>query len=165
MARLSQAWENLQFHDILTAHFLDENQAWRKITYKGFSYFVSDHGNVYSMVKSKYLISNVRKVHTQYYGQYSFAGQWFSAHRLVLLAFGPEYPGKDFEVNHKDGNGRNNHISNLEWVTHRQNIQHSFRPEGRKRISGAEHWNYGKQMSEESRRKMSEKKKAYWKNR
>jgi hypothetical protein len=45
-------------------------------------------------------------------------------HRLVATAFVP-YPGEGNEVNHKDGNRRNNHADNLEWVTHQENIQHA----------------------------------------
>lgn len=46
-------------------------------------------------------------------------------HRLVALAWVPGYaPG--FQVNHKDGDKKNNHHENLEWVTVRDNIVHSF---------------------------------------
>lgn len=48
-------------------------------------------------------------------------------HRLVAEAF---LEGEG-EVNHKDGNRANNSIENLEWVTHRENIQHSFSTLGR----------------------------------
>lgn len=35
------------------------------------------------------------------------------------------------EVNHKDGDKENCHFGNLEWVTHQQNIAHSFNVLGR----------------------------------
>ena len=47
-------------------------------------------------------------------------------HRLVALAFfGPRLPG--YEVNHKDGNKRNNSVDNLEYVTRSENHLHAYR--------------------------------------
>ena len=45
-------------------------------------------------------------------------------HRLVAETFMPSHPGKT-EVNHIDGNKANNCLSNLEWVTHRENQLHA----------------------------------------
>lgn len=45
-------------------------------------------------------------------------------HRIVCSAFLGNIVG--LEVNHKDGNKSNNDISNLELVTHSENIKHSF---------------------------------------
>lgn len=52
--------------------------------------------------------------------------QTFAIHRLVALAF-CNNPHNHAEVNHKDGNKLNNNASNLEWVSHSENIQHSIR--------------------------------------
>lgn len=50
----------------------------------------------------------------------------FMIHRLVAQAFIPNPKGKP-EVNHKDGDRNNNHISNLEWCTSSENSYHAYR--------------------------------------
>lgn len=44
-------------------------------------------------------------------------------HRIVAFTF-LECPGEDYEVHHKDNNRQNNVASNLEWVTHAENMAH-----------------------------------------
>ena len=51
----------------------------------------------------------------------------YYVHRLVAETFHPPPPTpKHKYVNHKDGNPSNNHVSNLEWCTHPENMQHSY---------------------------------------
>ncbi len=51
-----------------------------------------------------------------------------SIHRLVAKAFVPAPEGVEFsdlQVNHIDGDKKNNKASNLEWVTQQDNIKHA----------------------------------------
>jgi hypothetical protein len=110
-------------------------EEWKNI--KGHSYYmVSNLGNVKSLARtivrsdghqrnykekllntkriSKYPIVALRKNGKSY---------WYHVHVLVGRAFVANYR-IDLEINHKDGNKANSIASNLEWVTHRQNMIH-----------------------------------------
>lgn len=45
-------------------------------------------------------------------------------HRLVALAFLGD-PCAPLEVNHIDGDKQNNNAKNLEWVSHKENVEHA----------------------------------------
>ena len=88
---------------------------------------VTEEGNVYSIKSGKYLNQTLNhkgypRVALFYNGNRKTA----SVHRLVLTTFSPVIGMEDLEVNHKDGNKLNNHVSNLEWMTSLENTQHAI---------------------------------------
>lgn len=93
-------------------------------------YYISQDGSVYSKHKRKELHKMILKEDKDGYyevGLYRNNKRCFRrVHRLVLEAWSSN-PNKLSQVNHKDGNVKNNNINNLEWCTLEYNIQHSFR--------------------------------------
>ena len=49
----------------------------------------------------------------------------YSVHRIIATAHIPN-PNNFPVVNHKDGNRKNNHVSNLEWCTQQRNVEHGI---------------------------------------
>lgn len=101
-----------------------EGEAWKPLNpdlvrgQKG--YFISSEGRVEnrkgSIVKP-FMGSNG-------YPQHSIHPHVFAAHRLVAFSFLEDVPRGNF-VNHKDGDKTNCRVSNLEFVTQKENMQHA----------------------------------------
>lgn len=111
-------------------------EKWKKIDgYK--YYFVSNLGRVKSINdkgnwgdkrtlkiivrKSGYCVVNLNS--------YSDGGKkmkQYRVHQLVARAFIPN-PEKKPTINHLDGNKENNHVDNLEWCTHSENMLHAYK--------------------------------------
>jgi hypothetical protein len=62
--------------------------------------------------------------------------KFVNIHRLLAQTF-INNPHNKEQVNHIDGNKMNNELCNLEWVTCKENIIHSFKVLGRKSSGGA----------------------------
>ena len=88
-------------------------------------YFVSNYGRVYSDYKKCILTPYMDK--DGYYRVF-LDGINCGLHRIVAFTFyDPSTPNYGDQVNHKDGNKRNNHINNLEWCTCKENIHHAIK--------------------------------------
>lgn len=117
-----------------------DSEEWRQVAVAGFEcdYQVSNLGSIKSMprytrgaksylLKTRILTGKIDRDGYRTVKLFSDNGmRIFFLHRLVALSF-IDNPRSLPQVNHKDGNKLNNCASNLEWVTHQQNIQHAVR--------------------------------------
>lgn len=96
---------------------------------KGFetTYAVCDDGSVYNMRTGRRLKPQNNGMGYQKVALYQ-KGQahWFYVHQLVATAFVDGWL-EGMEVNHKDEDKANNRKDNLEWLTHRQNVNYGTR--------------------------------------
>ena len=93
-------------------------------------YFVSKDGRIYSELNNRIMKPSItRKGYEKisiFYGGKGKAKP-VTVHKMVALTYHRDQYHPGYDVNHKDGNKRNNHADNLEWVTRQENILHAFR--------------------------------------
>ena len=91
-------------------------------------YFATEEGQIWSEKTQRYLKSRLNRCGYPYVvlsgGQRS-KRKTATVHRLIAKTFLDPQDGE--VVNHKDCNKRNNHLSNLELVTPKENIRHAWR--------------------------------------
>lgn len=91
----------------------------------GDNYEISDKGRIKN-IRGKILKPFVKKNgYIQITLNLKGAEKKYYIHRLVALAFITN-PDKLPEVNHCNGDKNNNSIGNLEWVTRKENVSHSY---------------------------------------
>ena len=111
---------------------LNNMENWKEIPTFENEYMVSDLGNVKSIRFNKEKILK-QGIQTQGYCIVDLKGKTYRVHSLVIWAFkGIEPTGKvsDFVIDHIDNNKSNNVLSNLNVISHRDNITKGTNPSG-----------------------------------
>ena len=102
-------------------------EQWKTIN--GFEdYCISSYGRVWSNKTRKILTPVIRSKTCPYYSVCLLNKErqvTYPIHRLVAEYFLGSEPKA--EVNHIDGDKKNNNVSNLEWVTKSENANHAFK--------------------------------------
>lgn len=95
-------------------------------------YLINKSGDVFDLVYGKFILKQFVGG-SRNTGKYLGLNIWQNngirtilyVHRLVAFTF-LNYDRERQEVNHKDGDKTNNHVSNLEWCTRSENLKHYF---------------------------------------
>ena len=102
---------------------------WKKVVYDGYTYFdyeCNEEGRVRSL---NYKRTKTARVLSNNYDGSGYAVVWLFANgkkkrvkvsRIIAETFIPNMENKPF-VDHIDTNKKNNSVSNLRWVTHKEN--------------------------------------------
>lgn len=111
---------------------VNEKEIWKRLIYQGKEYDaleVSTHGRLRNVItetiykfhttKNGYLIASITFGSRQ-------SKKTFRAHKCVAETFIPN-PDNKPSINHIDGNKTNNNVSNLEWVTNKENSAHAWK--------------------------------------
>jgi len=109
------------------------DEIWTEIKHENikYSYYVSTHGRVKRVDSSNEkllkgdITGNYIRVSLTYTINNSSVVKKHFIHRLVASTFLENHDLTKNQVNHKDGNGKNNHVNNLEWMTCQENNQHA----------------------------------------
>ena len=86
------------------------------------NYEISNFGRVRNRRTGRVLVPVLNRKGGYY--RVKLDGVRYYVHRLVLLSFF-NMDGEGLDVNHIDGDKLNNHLTNLEWVTRKENIRHA----------------------------------------
>jgi len=116
--------------EIITNNEL-ENEEWKEINLENIfeekintdkKYFVSNLGR---FKNSCGIIMDNYKTNENGYIRVYILNKTFALHRIIALTFIQNNENKE-QVNHKDGNKKNNNVNNLEWVTNKENQMHKY---------------------------------------
>jgi hypothetical protein len=95
----------------------------KTIIYPGYDlsqYSITEDGRVWSNISNRFLKGLIKP---DGYHMVFLNKKWFYIHRLIAFTYLiiPDN-WEELEVNHHDMNKSNNHYSNIEWMTHKENL-------------------------------------------
>lgn len=107
-------------------------EIWARLIYQnndyGDYYEISNYGEIRNSKTKRVRKKNISKS-GYYFVSVSLGSRsnkaTFKNHKAVAETFIPN-PNNLPVPNHKDGNKLNNHVDNLEWCTHEENMQHAY---------------------------------------
>jgi uncharacterized protein (DUF2147 family) len=90
------------------------------------NYLITTDGRIFNLKKMiflKKLLNNSGYYNICLYNENG--GKFYLVHRIMAQTYLPKDDTRNF-VNHIDGNKENNFLCNLEWCTHKENMQHAW---------------------------------------
>lgn len=104
-----------------------EKVRWKNIPIEGYEHYqVSNTGLVRNGTTKKVRAQYKKAAYNGIQLSNDGESKAFYVHYLVAMTFIPNGNPKRDQVNHIDGNHYNNHVNNLEWMTSRENVNHSL---------------------------------------
>ena len=105
-------------------------EIWKDIKDFEGRYMISNFGNVKSLTRNGTLGGAIKIIEKHNYLRVRLwknkVVRTLFVHRLVAQAFVPNPLNKP-QVNHKDGNKKNNYFENLEWCSASENMVHAYK--------------------------------------
>ena len=87
------------------------------------NYLIDEEGNVFSVYSGKFVTPYEKKGYLRVRLSKDGKRYDFGVHKLVALSYLGDSYEEGLEVNHKDADRMNNRVSNLEWITHDENVK------------------------------------------
>lgn len=91
-------------------------------------YAITEDGQVWSHYRKRFMsLHTTRLGYQEALLSKKGVRKHYGVHRLVLMTYNPVEGMENLDVNHLDENKSNNNISNLQWISHKDNCNYGTR--------------------------------------